>query len=298
MKNVKTAIESLNATRTSVNTKYAVLGESWKDKHYRELGDVVRDCDKAICSILKTLLQGEKYLLQLYKSLKEYEDTDLNSSAPSGAGSGTSGSNHVGALSRTNQTFEQLVLDGKNVSVFDHPFEANAGRICNQGSAYPNGPQETCGCCASATIINKAGGSATEYSMVAYALSNRFCDSRGLTSAQSWANILNGNNVSSSVTSGTSLSDLASRVEQGRGVIIGVEARVYDPSMYHVRGGHAMVLESVIRDSRTGRILEYVVVDSNFGDSQSACRRVPAGRLERAFRRFGSQSVCTNNIIW
>ena len=68
--------------------------------------------------------------------------------------------------------------------------------------------------------------------------------------------------------------------------------------MYRSHGGHAMVLESVIRDSETNEILEYVVADSNGSDSQSASRRVSASRLERAFERFGSLSVCTNQIIW
>ena len=297
LKNVKTAIDSLNSTKSSLTTQYAQLGNGWNDKHYRELGDVVQDSKKAINDILKTLLQVEKYLLLLMKSISEYESTNFNSNGAMGFSTGQSNSNNTG-LSHTNQTSEQYLLNGRKVTVFDHPFDSNSGRICNQGSAYPTGPQQTCGCCACATIINKAGGSATEHSTVAYAWNNHFCDNEGRTTAQNWASILNGNNVGASVTNGTSLSNLASYVEQGRGVIIGVDARAYAPDMYRSHGGHAMVLESVIRDSETNEILEYVVADSNGSDSQSASRRVSASRLERAFERFGSLSVCTNQIIW
>lgn len=80
LNNVKTAIDSLNSTKCSLNTHYAQLGNSWNDKHYRELGDVVQDSKKAINDILKTLLQVEKYLLLLMKSISDYESTNFNSS--------------------------------------------------------------------------------------------------------------------------------------------------------------------------------------------------------------------------
>ena len=297
LQRVKVAVESLNSTKSSITTQYAQLGESWNDKHYKELGDVIQESKKAINEILTTLLQVEKYLLLLLKSLREYESTDLNSNSVVGFYAGTSSTNTSG-LTKTNQTTEQHVLNGRNVTIYDHPFDSNSGRICNQGSAYPTGPQQTCGCCACATIINKAGGSATEHSTVAYAWNNHYCDNEGRTTAHDWASILNGNNVSASVTNGTSLSNLASYVEQGRGVIIGVDARAYAPDMYRSHGGHAMVLESVIRDSETNEIIEYVVADSNGSDSQNASRRVSASRLERAFERFGNLSVCTDQIIW
>lgn len=296
--NIKTAINSLELTKSSIQKKYSQLGSEWNDKQYRYFGDIVQDCSKAINSLLKTLVQGEKYLALLAKSLQEYENTNFSANGMS-ANNGTSNSNYSSTgLNHTNQNSENYVLNGRNVTVFDHPFAENSGRICNQGSAYPTGPQQTCGCCACATIINKAGGTANEHNMVAYAWNNQYCDNEGCTTPQNWASILNGNNVSASVTNGMSLPNLASYVEQGRGVVIGVDARAYAPDMYQSHGGHAMVLESVIRDSDTGEILEYVVADSNGTNSQNASRRVSASRLERAFERFGNMSVCTDRIIW
>lgn len=296
--NIKDAVSSIENTKSSINRKYQQLGADWTDKKHKELGEIIQECNRALNSMLKTLLQGEKYLALLVKSLQEYENTNFSANGIS-ANNGTSDSNYSSTgLNHTNQTSENYVLNGRNVTVFDHPFAENSGRICNQGSAYPTGPQQTCGCCACATIINKAGGTANEHNMVAYAWNNQYCDNEGRTTPQNWASILNGNNVSASVTNGTSLPNLASYVEHGRGVIIGVDARAYAPDMYQSHGGHAMVLESVIRDSDTGEILEYVVADSNGTNSQNASRRVSASRLERAFERFGSMSVCTDRIIW
>lgn len=206
-------------------------------------------------------------------------------------------------LLTTNQTSEVVMLSGVMSVVFDHPFDDNSTRICNQGSAYPTGPQGTCGCCACGTIINKAGGNTNEHETVAYAWDNGLCSNSGGTSPESWVGILGGAGISSHVTTGTSLETLAHEVEQGRGVVIGVSACTYCPELYghYFPGkadGHALVLESTIRDQATGQILEYVVSDSNGTSTRDACRRVPAKVMEKAFRRRNGQSVVTNDVIW
>ena len=206
-------------------------------------------------------------------------------------------------LLATNQETRTVFLDGKYVDVFDHPFEPNSYRVCNQGSAYPNGPRSTCGCCSSGTIINKAGGRTTEKEMVDYALRHGLCDKHGLTSPDSWVGLLDASGIETSNSTGTPLSDLAVKVEEGHGVIIGVSAALYNPEMYpnYIPGqgdGHALVLESVIRDHNTGDIIEYVVSDSNGRSRDDACHRVPARRLEMAYARLYSASVVTDEVIW
>lgn len=208
-------------------------------------------------------------------------------------------------LLTTNQTSEVVMLNGvmSVVVVFDHPFDNNSTRICNQGSAYPTGPQRTCGCCACGTIINKAGGNTNEHETVAYAWNNGLCSNSGGTSPESWVGILSGAGISSHVTTGTSLENLALEVEQGRGVVIAVSACTYCPELYghYFPGkadGHALVLESTVRDQATGQIVEYIVSDSNGTSTRDACRRVPAKVMEKAFRRRNGQSVVTNDVIW
>lgn len=207
-------------------------------------------------------------------------------------------------LLTTNQTSEAVMLEnGVMGIVFDHPFDDNSTRICNQGSAYPTGPQGTCGCCACGTIINKAGGNTNEHETVAYAWNNGLCSNSGGTSPESWVGILGGAGIPSHVTTGTSLENLAHEVEQGHGVMIGVSACTYCPELYghYLPGkadGHALVLESTVRDQATGQILEYIVSDSNGTSTRDACRRVPARVMEKAFKRRNGQSVVTNDVIW
>lgn len=52
------------------------IGAGWQDKKYNELGVVVRDCNKALNDILVIMLQAEKYVALLAKSLSEYECND------------------------------------------------------------------------------------------------------------------------------------------------------------------------------------------------------------------------------
>lgn len=208
----------------------------------------------------------------------------------------------TGGLVQTKQETIIKNINGRFVTIFDHPFDANPKRICNQGSAYPkeeypDGPRGTCGCCACATIINKAGGNTNEHDIVDIALKNGFCSRTGGTTADSRAKLLTHMGIDSEVTTGSSLEDLASQVEQGKGVIISVEAALFDCERYGL-GGHALVLESVIRDADTGEIVEYVVVDSNGRNPRDAVIRVNPDILDIAFKYHGSQSTTTKNIIW
>lgn len=79
--NIKTAITSIGATKSTISKKYQQLNGVWKDKKYKELGDVVQECNKALNDTLKILFKGEKYLSLLAKSLQEYESTSLGQSA-------------------------------------------------------------------------------------------------------------------------------------------------------------------------------------------------------------------------
>ena len=217
-------------------------------------------------------------------------------------------------LNQTAQTFTTGTLgDGRQVSIFDHPFSGNARSVYSQGSAFPDGPTGTCGCCASGTIINKAGGNASEYSVVSYAMKEKLCSENGGTSPDSWVGILKGAGIPASNATGASLEDLAKQVESGHGVIIGVSARAYNSDWYgeYMPGpqdGHALVLESVIRDVNTGEIVSYVVTDSNGSSPSEAVVQVPRETLEKAYsvmgvRRFlfgpkEGMAVVTDDVIW
>ena len=82
IKNMQTEIDSIETTKTSILTKYQQIGNGWNDKKYTDLGNVVNDCSKSLNTILKTLLQGEKYITLLVKSLQEYENVNFGGNAP------------------------------------------------------------------------------------------------------------------------------------------------------------------------------------------------------------------------
>lgn len=86
LQNMQNAVNSIEATKNSISMKYQQLGLEWKDKKYKDLGDIMYDCTKSLNNILKTLLQGQKYVALLSKSLQEYEKTQLG-----GSSSGISG---------------------------------------------------------------------------------------------------------------------------------------------------------------------------------------------------------------
>ncbi len=83
-KNMQTALGSIETTKTTIAKKYQQLGSEWKDKKYKELGDVVQECTKALNEILKILSKGEKFIGSLAKSLQVYEDITFEYSSNQG----------------------------------------------------------------------------------------------------------------------------------------------------------------------------------------------------------------------
>lgn len=319
----ETGIQAMNAMASSIRQaveqvqRLTLTIRCTADGYQDTLGPHKASLDNALDEINESMRQVSdpvncvsEMLMEVAEAYAEIIGNDRlrgSNDVQSGSGNssfhgGSTGSEFIPLLT-TGQTTENVILDGKNVTIFDHPFDGTANIICNQGSAYPSGPQQTCGCCASGTIINKAGGNTNEHEIVAYAYDHKLCSSEGFTSPKSWIGILEGSGIKASNCGGSSLESLAEKVENGQGVIIGISACTYAPQMYghYFPGkadGHAVVLESVIRDTSTGEILEFVISDSNASDVASACRRVPQKILEKAFRRHGNLAVVTDDIIW
>lgn len=81
LKNMRTSISSIETTRSSVKMKYQQLGIGWNDKKYDELGTIVKDCNKALNDILQIMLQAEKYVASLAKSVQEYDNVNLDTTS-------------------------------------------------------------------------------------------------------------------------------------------------------------------------------------------------------------------------
>lgn len=133
-KNIQNAIDSIEATKTSISTKYQQLGYSWNDKKYKDLGNVVNDCSKSLNTILKTLLQGEKYIALLVKSLQEYEDVNLSDGTSQVSSNLATNTSSASAGIDTNGTIK---LSGKEWSENLSPAEYSAVRDYT-GTSYIN----------------------------------------------------------------------------------------------------------------------------------------------------------------
>lgn len=77
LRNIQAGNRSIETTRNMIRTKYQQLGADWNDRKYKELGDILQECNHALNEVLKILLQAEKYLTLLYKHILEYESVNL-----------------------------------------------------------------------------------------------------------------------------------------------------------------------------------------------------------------------------
>lgn len=145
LKKMQDSISSIETTKKSVKMKYEQLGAGWQDKKYNELGVVVRDCNKALNDILVIMLQAEKYVALLAKSLSEYESVQLGSTNGISASTpqtssfavgvltqGSTPDGYIAVISQRHENAEQNVRE-----VFDH----FAGKLMIQDSEYP--PDQT-----------------------------------------------------------------------------------------------------------------------------------------------------------
>lgn len=107
--NMQNAVNSIEATKSAMTTRYQQLGENWNDKKYKELGDIVRECNKALNNILNTIFQGIKYVLQLTKLIQEYNAVNF-------AKGGTRSASHLGV----NQILQTSLSSNQVYSQTEH----------------------------------------------------------------------------------------------------------------------------------------------------------------------------------
>lgn len=80
LRNMQVGIRSIETTRSVIKLKYQQLGSDWNDKKYRELGEVVQECYRALGEVLKIMLHAEKYVATLVKTIQEYDSVNLGGS--------------------------------------------------------------------------------------------------------------------------------------------------------------------------------------------------------------------------
>jgi len=211
----------------------------------------------------------------------------------------------------TSQSYHLRNVNGRFLQVFDHPIRSASTAVVNQGSALPNSFRGTCGPCAVGTICRKAGIPADELGVTIFAAGNGLCTKgskklgeNGGTSAKDLSLILEGyGGISSTSSIGASIHELAQYVEEGRGVIIGINPHLlpdagYGPQTPGENAGHWIVFHSVARDPATNEIVGFYLLDSNGTSIADTCLFYSPTTVEAAFLSDGSYSVVTDDIVW
>jgi hypothetical protein len=185
----------------------------------------------------------------------------------------------------------EVVIHGDVPRLADH--------VHRQGE-NDRGFRGTCGLCSIEGILKQFGFDVSENKIVDYAADHGLCETHGPPEACGGTTLfdqvllLRDFGVGAFVDVGDSLERLASRVEEGRGVIAEVNAGVlWDRAEYYGEGqaNHAIVITGTARDPKTNQLLGFFINDSGV---PSAGRFVDAQTMQWAFVEAGGLSVCTD----
>lgn len=194
-------------------------------------------------------------------------------------------------------THLDVLPDGREIVVIGDP-EGDKAFTHLQGD-NSLGFQGTCGLCSCENILRSFGLDVSETSVVIFASELGLCETEspdrahcGGTSPMQIAEILTRHGISADWHPFGSLEDLAGNIEQGRGVIIGVNAGAlwndanYDSGIF---ANHAVTVTGVARDPSTGEIQGFFINDSGTG---KAAQFVDAALMRECWEDgFGFQIV-------
>jgi hypothetical protein len=161
---------------------------------------------------------------------------------------------------------EALVIgDVQGLAEFNH-----------QQGDNPYGYRGTCGLCSCQDVLCQFGIVVSEADVVQHAVANGECNvaddpaDSGATSVVMQVEILSDYGLPAHVELGGSLEGLALDLEQGRGVILEVNAGVlWDDAAYYESGGpnHAITVTGVALDPETSEVLGFFINDSGTDES-------------------------------
>ena len=198
----------------------------------------------------------------------------------------------------------RIYADGRRV--FDSPLETGRGFNYEQGNAVP-GFDGTCGLVSVQNVLTMANINKTEKEIVnfarstnsihpdAYGKTQKICGPTGGTCPKRRQELLAHNGVSSTLET-QSIDNLAAAIEQGKGVIISVDADV----LWKTRSPppppapHAVVVTSVTRDPQ-GKIIGFNITDSGNRPPEPT-NFYTVNDIERAFLKYRKMNVTENRI--
>lgn len=168
----------------------------------------------------------------------------------------------------------------------------------------PFGFEGTCGLVSCESVLRQFGIEASESDVVRHAIVSGLCEVNGRPSecggtTEYWqAQILSDAGIASHAEFGRSISDLAGWVNQGRGVIIEVNAgelwnnaNAYDGG----RANHAIVLTGAAVDAQTGELSGFYVNDSGRAYPGDSGRFISVELMQRMWADCGGSAVITEH---
>ena len=184
-----------------------------------------------------------------------------------------------------------VIGDVEGVKKFNH----------HQGD-NPYGFRGTCGLVSCQEILNQFGLEVTEADVVDWAVKNGLCSvtdnpaTSGGTTLESQARILSDFGVSAEYGSLSSLEELAQGVEEGKGIIIAVNAeRLWgQPSFWSNNPNHAIVVTGVARNPKNGKVEGIYINDSGRSYRGDSGRFIDAKLLKRCWLNQGGNYVMTH----
>jgi len=186
----------------------------------------------------------------------------------------------------------EVVVTGDPIG--DAPFNHQQG-----DNSY--GFQNDCGLAASADVLNQFGIPASENDVVNFAAQNGLTDTsnsdpaqNGGTTMADQVTVLTDAGVPAHSETGNTLNGLASEIDAGHGVIIGVDSSILWNQPQDTSNGapdHAVTVTGVARDPNSGQIVGFYVNDS--GDGNSA-KFVDAATMQQAWINAGGSDVVTD----
>ena len=73
----KAAISELNNSNKKLGNRFREAGQHWKDNKYKQLGEIINECQTAMNRPVKELMECVIKLQEMEKAIIAYEETTL-----------------------------------------------------------------------------------------------------------------------------------------------------------------------------------------------------------------------------
>ncbi|WNZ27114.1 hypothetical protein HJG54_29835 [Leptolyngbya sp. NK1-12] len=192
----------------------------------------------------------------------------------------------------------EILPNGHEAVIFGDPKSATEG--FHQQGDNPFGMRGTCGLVSVEDILRQLGYQVTETDLVSYAVRNQLCtiegtpDVQGGTTQIDQARILNDFGVPAEAKILLNCEDLASYIEAGEKVIVGVNGGVLwnVPEAFEFgQANHAVTVTGVARNPQTADLLGFFINDSGSGE---AGRFVDLNTWQWSWENRGGLGIVTN----